>query len=167
MLKIIEIFSHIYFLKPWPSGSLFSCKPPRPMSMNLVYFKSKTEKIEKLEKTEGTTKNQQSRRCRQHLAQDIEDRQEKHRKLKQWARLIPPTNNKTGMIPVAMCVRKVWRCLSGWVPGVKLEDIKGIIRIRKSKKGRQHNDQKKRGKGTNKGCKTLHVKLKIEQLAFH
>ena len=41
--------------------------------------------------------------------------------------------------------------LSGWVPGVKLEDIKGIIRIRKSKKDRQHNDQKKKYKGTNKG----------------
>jgi hypothetical protein len=53
------------------------------MSMNLVYIKSKTEKIKKLEKTEGTTKNQQSRRYRQHLAQDIEHRQEKHKKLKQ------------------------------------------------------------------------------------
>ena len=159
MLKIIEIFSHIYFLKPWPSGSLF-CKPPRPMSMNLVYIKSKTEKIEKLEKTEGTTKNQQSRRYRQHLAQDIEHRQEKHKKLKQWARLIPPTNNKTGMIPIAICVRKVWRYLSGWVPGVKLEDIKGIIRIRKSKKDRQHNDQKKKYKGTNKGLSNTTRKTK-------
>jgi hypothetical protein len=32
----------------------------------------------------------------------------------------------------------------------KFEDTKGIIRSRKWKKDRQHNDQKKRDKGTNK-----------------
>ena len=31
----------------------------------------------------------------------------------------------------------------------EFEETKGVIRIRKSKKDRQHNDQKKKDKGTN------------------
>jgi len=39
----------------------------------------------------------------------------------------------------------------------ELEDIKGVIRIRKSK-DRQHNDQKKR---TNNDLQNIHIALKI------
>jgi hypothetical protein len=42
----------------------------------------------------------------------------------------------------------------------EFEDTKGVIRIRKSKKDRQHNDQKKKEK-------KLHRKLKIEQHEPH
>ena len=42
----------------------------------------------------------------------------------------------------------------------QFEDTKGVIRIRKSKKDKQHNGQKKKGQTTI--YKTLHIKLKIE-----
>ena len=41
----------------------------------------------------------------------------------------------------------------------EFEDTKGVIRIRKSKKNRQHNDQRKR---TNNDLQNIHIKLKIE-----
>jgi hypothetical protein len=44
----------------------------------------------------------------------------------------------------------------------EFEDIKGVIRIRKSKKNRQHNDQKKKNKRTNNDQQNIHIKLKIE-----
>ena len=44
----------------------------------------------------------------------------------------------------------------------EFEDTKGIIRIRKSKKVRQGNGQKKKDKRTNNDLQTLHIKLKIE-----
>ena len=43
----------------------------------------------------------------------------------------------------------------------RIEDIKGKIRIRKSKDW-QHNDQNKKDKSTNNDLQTLHRKLKIE-----
>ena len=39
------------------------------------------------------------------------------------------------------------------------EDTKGVIRIRISKKNRQHNDQKKKDKHN---LQNIHIKLKIE-----
>jgi hypothetical protein len=39
---------------------------------------------------------------------------------------------------------------------------KGVIRIRISKKNRQHNGQKKKDKRTNINLQNIHVKLKIE-----
>ena len=44
----------------------------------------------------------------------------------------------------------------------EFEDTKGAIRIRKSKKNRQHNGQKKKYKGTNNDQQNIHIKLKIE-----
>ena len=44
----------------------------------------------------------------------------------------------------------------------ELEDTKGVIRIRISKKNRQHNGQKKRYKRTNNDLQNIHIKLKIE-----
>jgi hypothetical protein len=44
----------------------------------------------------------------------------------------------------------------------EFEDTKGEIRIRISKKNRQHNDQKKKYKRTNKDQQNIHKKLKIE-----
>ena len=44
----------------------------------------------------------------------------------------------------------------------KFEDTKGVIRIRKSKKNRQHNGQKKKDKGTNNDLQNTNIKLKIE-----
>jgi len=43
----------------------------------------------------------------------------------------------------------------------EFEDIKGVIRIRKSKKDRQHNDQKKKDKRTNNDLQNIHIKIKI------
>ena len=45
----------------------------------------------------------------------------------------------------------------------EFEDTKGVIRIRISKKNRQHNDQKKKGKRSNNGLQNIHIKLKIQQ----
>ena len=44
----------------------------------------------------------------------------------------------------------------------EFEDIKGAIRIRISKKNRQHNGQKKKYKRTNNNQQNIHIKLKIE-----
>ena len=44
----------------------------------------------------------------------------------------------------------------------EFEDTKGAIRIRISKKNRQHNGQKKKDKGTNNDLQNIHIKLKIE-----
>ena len=44
----------------------------------------------------------------------------------------------------------------------EFEDIKGRIRIRISTKDRQHNDQRKKYKGTNNDLQNIHIKLKIE-----
>jgi predicted YcjX-like family ATPase len=42
------------------------------------------------------------------------------------------------------------------------KDTKGVIRIRISKKNRQHNGQKKKYKRTNNDLQNIHIKLKIE-----
>ena len=44
----------------------------------------------------------------------------------------------------------------------EFEDSKGVIIIRKSKKTRQHNDQKKKDKRTNNDIHYMHTKLTIE-----
>jgi hypothetical protein len=44
----------------------------------------------------------------------------------------------------------------------EFEDTKGVIRIRISKKNRQHNDQKKKYKRTNNDLQNIHIKLKVE-----
>ena len=46
----------------------------------------------------------------------------------------------------------------------EFEDTKGAIRIRISKKNRQHNGQKKKYKRTNKDLQNIHIKLKIALL---
>jgi hypothetical protein len=42
----------------------------------------------------------------------------------------------------------------------EFEDTKGVIRIRKSKKNRQHNGQKKKYKRTNNDLQNIHIKLR-------
>jgi hypothetical protein len=44
----------------------------------------------------------------------------------------------------------------------EFEDTKGVIRIRKLKKDRQHNGQKKKDKCKNNDLQNIHIKLKIE-----
>ena len=44
----------------------------------------------------------------------------------------------------------------------EFENNKGVIRIRISKKNRQHNDQNKKYKRINKDLQNIHIKLKIE-----
>ena len=44
----------------------------------------------------------------------------------------------------------------------EFEDTNGVIRIRKSKKNRQHNGQKKKDKRTNNDQQNIHIKQKIE-----
>jgi len=44
----------------------------------------------------------------------------------------------------------------------RVENAKGVIRIRISKKNRQHKDQKKKYKRTNNDLQSIHIKLKIE-----
>jgi len=44
----------------------------------------------------------------------------------------------------------------------EFDDTKGVIRIRKLKKDRQHNGQKKRDKRTNNDQQSIHIKLMIE-----
>ena len=49
----------------------------------------------------------------------------------------------------------------------EFEDTKGVIRICKSKKERQHNDQKKKDKLTNNDLQNIHIQLKIELHETH
>ena len=49
----------------------------------------------------------------------------------------------------------------------EFEDTKRVIRIRMSKKNRQHNCQKKKYKKTNNDLQNIHIKLKIEQCEPH
>ena len=44
----------------------------------------------------------------------------------------------------------------------EFEDTKGVIKIRKSKKDRQDNGQKKKNKRTNNDLQNIHSKLNIE-----
>jgi hypothetical protein len=44
----------------------------------------------------------------------------------------------------------------------EFKDTKGVMRIRKSKKNRQHNGQKKKYKRTNNDQQNIHIKLTIE-----
>jgi len=47
-----------------------------------------------------------------------------------------------------------------WHDKKEFEDIKGVIRIRKLKKDRQHNDQKKKDKRTNNDLQNITNKTK-------
>jgi hypothetical protein len=49
-----------------------------------------------------------------------------------------------------------------WKLKEEFEDTKGVIRIRKSKKDRQHNGQMKKYKRTNNDLQNIHIKIKIE-----
>jgi len=44
----------------------------------------------------------------------------------------------------------------------EFEDTKGVIRIRISKKNKQHNGQKKKYERTNNDLQKIYIKLKIE-----
>ena len=44
----------------------------------------------------------------------------------------------------------------------EFEDTKGVIRIRKLKKDKQHNGQTKKDKRKNNDLQNIHIKLKIE-----
>ena len=48
-----------------------------------------------------------------------------------------------------------------------LHKVRRVIRIRISKKNRQHNDQKKKYKWTNNDLQNIHIKLKIEKHEPH
>ena len=52
-------------------------------------------------------------------------------------------------------------------PEEEFEDTKGLIRIRISKKNRQHNGQKKINKRTNNNLQNIHIKQKIEKHEPH
>jgi peptidyl-tRNA hydrolase len=49
-----------------------------------------------------------------------------------------------------------------WPLSDEFEDTNGVIRIRKSKKNRQHNGQKEKDKRTNNDLQNIYIKLKIE-----
>jgi hypothetical protein len=49
----------------------------------------------------------------------------------------------------------------------EFEDTKGVIRIRKSKKDRQHNDQKKKDKRTNDDLQNITYQTKDMNEATH
>jgi hypothetical protein len=57
--------------------------------------------------------------------------------------------------------------IHGEVKEEEFEDTKGLIRIRRSKKNRQHNGQQKTFKMTNNDLQIIHIKLMIEQQEPH
>jgi hypothetical protein len=48
----------------------------------------------------------------------------------------------------------------------EFDDTKGVIRICKPKKDRQHNGQKKKYKRTNNDLQNIHIKLKLK-IKYH
>ena len=62
-----------------------------------------------------------------------------------------------------VCSTRVWLVVATITSRVKeeFEDTNGAIRIRISKKNRQHNDQNKKYKMTNNDQQNIHIKLKI------
>ena len=62
------------------------------------------------------------------------------------------------LISITVCLVKV----KEYFVWEEFEDTKGVIRIRISKKNRQHNDQKKKYKRTNNDLQNIHTQLKIE-----
>ena len=71
-----------------------------------------------------------------------------------------PNPRKSLLIIYLQCDTKIFFYLSG-KKILKIEDTKEVIRIRKSKKNRQHNDQRKKYKGTNNDLQSINIKLKI------
>ena len=60
---------------------------------------------------------------------------------------------------------KYGKCIftkSIWLCQEDFEDTKGVIRIRISKKNRQHSGKKKNYKRTNNDLQNIHIKLMIE-----
>ena len=57
--------------------------------------------------------------------------------------------------------------IGGIVMQEEFEDTKGVIRIRKSMKDRQHNGQKKKDKKTNNDLQNIYIKLKIDYQEPH
>ena len=56
----------------------------------------------------------------------------------------------------------VTHLLEFYIEHKEFEDIKGVIRIPKSKKNRQHNGQKRKENRTNNDLQIIHIKLKME-----
>ena len=56
--------------------------------------------------------------------------------------------------------KKLWKHRPLSITRLELEDTKGVIRNRISKRNRQHNGQRKR---TNNDLQNIHKKLKIEE----
>ena len=71
-----------------------------------------------------------------------------------WDVAPPPTVHKHGP-----CIQGRLSCL---ILQEEFEDTKVVIRIRKSKKNRQHNGQKKKHKRTNNNLQNIHINIKIE-----
>jgi len=74
-------------------------------------------------------------------------------------------DNPTTQIVQDTCLIRDRNCL--FFPGKidkreEFEDTTGVIRIRISKKNRQHNGQMKKYKRTNNDLQNIHIKLKIE-----
>ena len=59
-------------------------------------------------------------------------------------------------------ILKVVICSNGAPVYEKFEDIKGVIRNRKSKKERQHNGKKKIDKIINDDLQNIHIQLNLE-----
>ena len=71
-----------------------------------------------------------------------------------FSRLGTGTSIKRGRVKVIQALR--------YITSEEFEDTKGAIRIRISKKNRQHNGQKKKYKRRNNVLQNVHIKLKIE-----
>ena len=56
----------------------------------------------------------------------------------------------------------IYQMIIHFLNTISFEDTKGVIRIRKSKKNRQHNGQMKKDKKTNNDLQNIPIKVKIE-----
>jgi hypothetical protein len=79
----------------------------------------------------------------------------------------PPNKYSSRDISVVEKIYKNELLNSGLVLSGNYSNTKEEIRIRISKKNRQHNGQKKKHKRTNNDLQNIHIKLKIEQHEPH
>jgi len=69
-------------------------------------------------------------------------------------------------LPFCLGICLYWLIKNVLIAEEEFEDIKGVIRIRKSKTDRQHNGQNKKTKGQTTIYKTLHIKYRSSNTNF-
>jgi hypothetical protein len=89
-----------------------------------------------------------------------------YNKLKIWVYIYLSFIDSISWLPFFLGICLYWLTKNVLIAEEEFEDIKGVIRIRKSKKDRQHNGQNKKTKGQTTIYKTLRIKYRSSNTNF-